>query len=181
MSTGPRRALPSDPRVRSALAWGVFAASVLAVVLWAVIVDRRHPAPAASAAITGPERARFGLSEARRREIFQSLVLGEPIDRAAAERESETAIWNRNHDSFFHQHEWRRVPQVCRQHGIPTWLGYLILDEGIRAHWPAPPGVTVYADDTPLVRKTRPLGQRRVLATGAKDVGSDADSTGARP
>jgi hypothetical protein len=173
MSAEPRRprALLADPRVRSALAWAVFAASVAAVLLWAVIVDRRHPAPTASAEITGPERTRFGLSEARRREIFQALVLGEPIDRGVAERESETAIWNRNHDSFFHQHEWRRVPQVCRQHGIPTWLGYLILDEGIRSHWPPPPGVTIYADDAPLAQKTRPLGQRRVLITGGSPGG----------
>lgn len=168
MSTEPRpaSALSSDGRVRAGLAWGVFVASVLSVLLWALIVDRKNPPPTASAAITGPERTRFGLSEARRREIFQALVLGEPIDRAVAERESETAIWNRNHDSFFHQHEWRRVPQVCRQHGIPTWLGYLILDEGIRSHWPAPPGVTVYADDAPLAPKTRPLSQRRILVTG---------------
>lgn len=172
MSAEPRPALSSDGRVRAGLAWGVFVASVLIVLLWALIVDRKNPPPAASAEITGPERTRFGLSEARRREIFQALVLGEPIDRAVAERESETAIWNRNHDSFFHQHEWRRVPQVCRQHGIPTWLGYLILDEGIRGHWPAPPGVTVYADDTPLVPKTRPLSQRRILVSGSSPGGS---------
>lgn len=168
MSAEPGRpALLGDGRVRAALAWGVFAASVGAVLIVAIVAHRRHPAPVASAEITGPERTRFGLSEARRREIFQALVLGEPIDRAVAERASETEIWNRNHDSFFHQHEWRRVPVVCRQHGIPTWLGYLILDEGIRSRWPPPPGVTIYADDTPLARTTRPLSQRRILGTGA--------------
>jgi hypothetical protein len=154
------------PRVLKRLAWGAFALQVAAVVLWAIVVDRHDPQRSVSAEITGPAHLRFGRTEAERRHMYQELVRGEPADRAGSLHEAETTIWNRNHDSFFHQLEWRRIPAVWARLGIPLWLGYLVMDEGMREHWPPPPGVTVYADDTPLALITRPLVQHQVIAVG---------------
>ncbi len=153
-------------RAFSAAAWGFFALQVLAVLAWAIVVDRQDPPRVVSAEVSGPDGRRFGLPEAERRRMYQQLVQGEPGDRAMSMRESETAIWNRNHDSYFHQKEWRRVQSVCQRLGIPVWLGYLIMDEGMRSHFSPPPGVTIYADDTPLAQTTLPLSAHRVIAGG---------------
>ena len=149
--------------------WTIFVALFVATTTLAIFVDHRAPAPLASAAITGPERSRFGLTELRRRALYQRLVAGEPADRAAAATRSENAIWNRNRDSYFHELEWRRIPGVCRRENLPVWIGYLILDEGIREHWPAGPRVTLYTDDAPLAPVTRPLSERRVLSTSGAE------------
>ena len=151
------------------LAWVAFLAQVTAVFIWAALVDRSDPPKTLSGESVGAEKSRFGLPETTRRQMYQALLRGEPADRAAALRDSETAIWNRNHDSYFHQLEWRRLRSVCAQLSIPFWVGYLILDEGMRNHWEVPPGVTIYPDDTPLVRLTRPLAQRRPIAVGVRD------------
>lgn len=148
------------------LAWMVFALEVTAALAWATVVHLRAPQPTADGAVHGEARVRFGKSEDERRRMYQELVRGEPADRAAAERQSETAVWNRNHDCYFHQYEWNRLAAVCARLGIPQWQGYLILDEGMREHWPPPAGVNVLADDAPLARTTRPLAARRVIASG---------------
>ncbi len=144
-------------------AWGLFALACALVLGRAVAVTHATPAPVADGAITGPQRMRFGKTEAERREIFRALVAGEPADRARALAESETAVWNRNHDDFFHQFEAGRVAGVAARARIPAWQAWLIFDEGLRAHWPPPAGVEVRADDAPLARTTRPLAQRPVL------------------
>ncbi len=148
------------------VAWSLFALEVAIVLSWAGALVIANPPQTASAEVTGPERSQFGLPEAKRQELFRDLVKGEPADRATAERESETAIWDRNHDSFYHQREWPRIVQTAHKHHIPTWEMAAILDEGLRAHWPPPPGVELRCDDAPLRSTTRPLSQRPLI-TGA--------------
>jgi len=131
-----------------------------------VHVDSSDPTKTVSGEYTQPGNKRLGFTEERRRQIFQQLVRGEPDERQLAERESETAIWDRNHDSFFHQKEWRRLPGVAAANGITVWMAYLILDEGFKNHWPPPPGVVVLADDAPLAQRTRPLAARTVIVRG---------------
>jgi len=147
-------------------AWVFFGAQIVGVIAWAIVVDRSAKAPVASGEITGPDRVRFGKTEAQRRQMYQELVRDEPARRARAERQSDTAIWDRNRDSYFHQEERGEIPAVCARLGIPPWQGYLIMDEGFHEHWPPPPGVEVRADDAPIVRLTRPLAQRHLIAAG---------------
>jgi hypothetical protein len=150
------------PPLARRVAWGLFAAQVLLVLGWAVHVDRASPPPVASGA-TSADGVRFGLPEARRRLIFQELLRGEPQDRLDAQKISELATWNRNHDDHFHEREWRRVGAVASANRIPFWQAYLIMDEGFRAHWPPPAGVEIRHDDAPLKRTTVPFHQRPLL------------------
>jgi hypothetical protein len=144
------------------LVWGLFALEVLGVLGWAVQVWLANPAPRDSAELSGGA-LRFGLDEEARRHIFQELVRGEPSDRLAAEARREDAIWDRNHDSYFHELEWHRIAGVAARQAIPLWQAAYILDEGIHEHWPPPPGVELRADDTPLAQRTQPLAKRAVI------------------
>ena len=137
-----------QPRVRR-VAWALFGLEVLLVLGWAVKVDCGAPPTTVSAA-TSPAGVRFKLTEAQRRRIYEEILKGEPADRVESTKISEAAVWNRNHDDRFHEYEWRRIAGAAARHGIPAWEAYLMLDEGMRAHWPPPPGVDVYLDEAPL-------------------------------
>jgi hypothetical protein len=151
---------------RDRILWVVFAAECLAVLVWAIVVHVKSPPLTASAALTSSDGVRFGKSEAERKQIFQSLTLGEPGERVQAATRPEGAIWNRNHDSYFHELERNRIPGVAARHHIPVWMAWWILDEGFHAHWPAAPGVTIYADDAPLAQRTRPFATRHKITEG---------------
>ena len=146
----------------SRLGWALFGLQITALLGYAARVDRKFPRIHASADTT-PDGTRFGKSETARRFVFKDLMRGEWENREAAEKMKEGVIWNRNHDSYFHQNEWGRVLWWSRHDGIPDWQGWLILDEGLRAHWPAPPGQLVVVDEAPLLPRTRPLGKRPIL------------------
>lgn len=144
------------------IAWVVFALEVAGVLAWAISVRASAHVEHVSGR-PAPDGTRFGLPESRRRAIFQDLVRGEPGDRRAAEGRSESEIWDRNHDSFFHEHEWHRVASVASANRLPLWKAWAILDEGIRQKWPPPPGVELRADDAPLAKRTRRLEDRPIL------------------
>jgi hypothetical protein len=145
------------------LGWLLFALQCLGVFVYAVVVDRRVRRQVVSGAIAA-DGTRFGLSEAERRKLFQELTRGEPADRRSSLEYKEGSVWNRNRDDLFHQAEWRRIAGAGRL--APEWMAYLILDEGIRNHWPAAPGVEVRADDAPLAPTTRPIAEHPVLTAG---------------
>jgi hypothetical protein len=153
-------------RYRAPLSWAPFAILVVGVFGYAIRVHRAAPFPAPVQGEPGPDGARFGLTEARRRAMFQELVRGEPADRAKAAREREGVIHVRNSDDFFHELEALRVQALARRHRLPLWQAYLILDEGLRAHWPPPPGVELRADDQPYRVFTRPFNQRPLIVAG---------------
>lgn len=145
------------------IAWAVFALEIVGVLAWARLVDTRSPELVVDAAV-GSDGKRFGKTESERQAIFRTLVAPEPQERAVAETQNEKAVWNRNHDDYFHQSEWRRVMGIAGGLQIPQWMAWAILDEGFRAHWTPPPGVTLYADDAPLARTTAPLEKHHVIA-----------------
>jgi hypothetical protein len=149
-------------KVRRAALGVLLLQTALLLILAKSFVTATEP-PAVSVVPEGPERILFGKTEQQRREMFWALVAGETGDRELAEAESETAIWNRNHDNYFHQRESWRILATSRRFGIPLWQMAFILDEGIRGHWPTPPGVVLRADDAPLRRTTLPLKERPVL------------------
>jgi hypothetical protein len=144
------------------LAWGIFALECAIFLGWATRAVLAEPQLTGDATIH-EGGTRFGKSEAERREIFKQLVAGEPIDRKHAASESETAVWNRNHDDFFHQYEWPRVASAANRARIQVWQAWLILDEGFRGHWAPPPGVEIRYDDAPLARTTAPLERRPIM------------------
>ena len=149
------------------LAWAQLALPVALVLGTATAIAVREPIAIVDGSIAhDAAHTRFGKSESQRRAMFKKLCDGEPRDRANVEREfTETQIWNRNHDSHFHQREWERLIPVGAGLGLHFYETYLILDEGIRAHWPPSPGIAVRADGPPLARTTVPLEQKRVITS----------------
>jgi hypothetical protein len=139
------------------IAWAAVFIQCVAIFIWAEVVNRREPEALASSAVTGPERIRFGKSEAERRALYAALVTGEPADRISVAHRDEKAVWNRNRDDYFHELERGRIARVAAKQNIPVWMAWWILDEGIHGHWPPPPGVSIYADDAPLSQATHPL------------------------
>jgi hypothetical protein len=148
------------------LAWTFFGLVLALVSVWAIRVHLASPAPPPVAGEPDSRGVWLGKTEAERRTIFQELARGEPGDRVAARRERENAVWDRNHDSYFHELEFRRFAGVSRRLRIPEWQAHLIFDEGLRAHWPPPPGVEIRADDAPLAQKTRPFAERPLITAG---------------
>ena len=142
------------------VAWGVFVVAVTAVLGYAGWLRLAAPIPRATIALAH-DGERFGLSEAERRRIFQSIVRGEPADRAAVATRQESA--NSNRDTAFHLLEARRIERVASELAIPLWQAAYILDEGIHSCWPPPPGVELRADDGPMAHPSTPLEARALL------------------
>jgi len=153
---------PPGRRQTARIAWAVFAVEVLALALWAARALRTEPAPQGDAT-TAKNGVRFGKTVGDRRRVFVELMRGEGENRERAERETDQHPWNRNRDDYFHQWEWSRILWVSAQQHVPEWQGWLILEEGLREHWPPPPGVAILADEAPLARATPPIGKRRVF------------------
>lgn len=160
----------AEPAPRASLArrfgWVLLAAQVTALVAYAGHLVRATPRPTGEAQVLG-DGTRFAMTEARRRDAFAAMMRGENDDRERAEKAKEGLIWNRNHDSYFHQYEWARILWTAARLRIPGWKGWLILDEGLRGHWTSAPGVPVLADEAPLSRTTRPLDKRPVMIPAA--------------
>ena len=153
---------PRSSTFAKRLGWALFAVQVLALFAIALWFDHKAPRPIGNADIA-PDGTRFGLSEAKRRDYFQQLLRGEKENRDQAEKMKEGLIWNRNHDSYFHQYEWGRILWWSHRLGIAEWQGWLILDEGLRNHWAPPPQTPVLIDEAPLAPTTRPLAKRPVM------------------
>jgi len=145
------------------VAWGLFALLVAGVLGYALKVHLASPFPKAVNGEPDASGRRFGMTEEERRRFFLEVTRGEPSDRQRATREREGVVWIRNHDDYFHELEAQRVAAHARRARIPMWQAHLIIDEGLRAHWPPAPGVELRADDAPMIRFTRPLKERPVI------------------
>lgn len=143
-------------------AWGVFATLVVGVLLTSARALSKEPLPDVPGTYD-TAGGRFGLSLEKRKEIYRAILKTEPSDRAAVANENEAAVWNRNRDDFFHQKEASRINGIAVAFHIPRYQAYLILDEGMRAHWDPPPGVEIRYDDAPLAKKTRPWNERPIF------------------
>lgn len=99
------------------------------------------------------EDYRFRLPERTRREIFGEIAVSEVADRQRAIEHDKWNghLWSREDDrGHFERVELRAV---AVRHKISLSQVYLILDEGIRNHWPGP-------DGNPLPATTPPLDPR---------------------
>src|SRR5262245_44168432 len=106
--SSPRGAQRMTNTLWARLGWILFAAQVSAVGAYTVHVYRKTPRATGNADIA-PDGKRFGITEEKRREYFAQMMRGEKENRESAEKMKEQLIWNRNHDSYFHQHEWGRI------------------------------------------------------------------------
>jgi len=100
------------------------------------------------------EDYRFRLPERTRREIFTEIATGEIAER---KRQVEVDkwhghLWSREDDrGHFERVEFRTL---AVKHKISLSQVYLILDEGIRNHWPGPDGQPLPATTPPLDLRT---------------------------
>ena len=94
---------------------------------------------------------RFGLDEHERRAIFGEVVSDEPRARKDG-HEHFADPWSAEDDRAAGERDKAR--EVAHAHAVNLTQVYLVLDEGIRAHWPGPDGKPIDATTVPL--KPRP-------------------------
>ncbi|MEO6420511.1 MAG: hypothetical protein ABIP39_13930 [Polyangiaceae bacterium] len=95
---------------------------------------------------------RFGVAEQTRREVFSEIAQKKPGARDhARERFPADQVWRREDDRSASERD--TVRNAASGHKLNVTQVYLILDEGIREHWPG-------VDGKPLTPKTIPLLQR---------------------
>jgi hypothetical protein len=94
------------------------------------------------------EDYRFRLPERTRREIFAEAAAAEAVERKRAIDQNtwKGHLWSREDDRG-HQ-ERMEMRRIAKEYSISLTQAYLVLDEGIRAHWPGPDGKPL-AGDTP--------------------------------
>jgi hypothetical protein len=97
---------------------------------------------------------RFGLPLALRRKIFDHLAAAEPQARAEGKKSFPGPDLAWSADDHRGAYERKEIPVVMAKFGVSMTQAYLVLDEGIREHWPGP-------DGQPLNPKTTPLHPRR--------------------
>ncbi len=89
-----------------------------------------------------------GKTLAQRRQVFRSMVAPWRQDEKTARRMFAGQPWSiGDHRANL---ERRHARQVARKYRIPLQVVYLILDEGIRNHWPGPDGHPLPAITPPL-------------------------------
>jgi len=142
------------PSTRVGWAVRVAVLSFAVIVLWkrigavaAPLLDAKPPPAIPSEEI---EDYRFRLPERVRREIFMEIAGPEAAERKRAIEHDKWKghLWSREDDrGHFERVELR---QVALRNKITLSQVYLILDEGIRDHWPGPDGEPLPATSPPL-------------------------------
>jgi hypothetical protein len=99
------------------------------------------------------EDYRFRLPERTRKEIFAEIAIAELAERKRAIDQNtwKGHLWSREDDRGHYERTEFRALAV--RHKISLTQVYLILDEGLREHWPGP-------DGNPLPATTPALDQR---------------------
>ncbi|HQY61169.1 MAG: hypothetical protein IPF92_14640 [Myxococcales bacterium] len=96
---------------------------------------------------------RFGLSLADRKAIFAEIAAAEPEQRSQAKAAFPGQEWSQeDHRCAF---ERDSVRSIAARRSLSLTQVYLVLDEGIRDHWPDPQG-------KPLTPTTVPVVPRRM-------------------
>lgn len=100
------------------------------------------------------EDYRFRLPERTRREIFTEIAAAESGDRKRAIEQDRWHghLWSREDDRGHLERTTFR--QLAGKHDISLTQVYLILDEGLRGHWPGPDGQPLPATTPPLDLRT---------------------------
>lgn len=113
------------------------------------ITGEKAPAPLLDREANG---VRFGVPEETRRAIFKEIAAAEPAARANGIAGFPGQPWSQeDHRCAF---ERDTIRGIAARGGLDITQVYLILDEGLRAHWPGP-------DSKPLTPRTTPLMPRR--------------------
>jgi hypothetical protein len=120
--------------------------------LFAPLFAEREPRPLPN---VEPPGIRFGLDEKARKEIFAELATAEAAERARAISQNtwNGHLWSREDDRGWHERVLARA--IAQRRGISLTQVFLVLDEGIRNHWPD-------KDGKPLAATTPPLDLRTV-------------------
>ena len=137
------------------VAWA--AASALSLVFAAVWVVRtarpitsEKPPPALID--REPNGNRFGLDEKTRKDIFKEIAIAEPGARQNGIAGFPGQPWSQeDHRCAF---ERDHIRSIATRRNLDITTVYLVLDEGLREHWPGP-------DGKPLTPRTTPLMPRR--------------------
>jgi hypothetical protein len=128
-----------------------------AVVLWKRVVASTAPMLDAKPLPFIPSEEiddyRFRLPERTRREIFMQIAEAELVERARAIEQNtwNGQLWSREDDRG--QYERMELRKLATRYKISLTQAYLVLDEGIRNHWPGP-------DGNPLPATTPALNMR---------------------
>lgn len=134
----------APPATRIAWAVRVCLVSFAAVVLWkridavtAPLLGAKPPPFIPSEEI---EDYRFRLPERTRREIFTEIAVAELAERKRAIEQNtwKGHLWSREDDRGHYERVHLR--QLAKKYNVSLMQLYLILDEGIRDHWPGPDG-----------------------------------------
>lgn len=140
---------------RSLAALGLQLAALIASGPWVhralvkPITRERRPA----ALVDGPGDARFGLPSKKRREIFASLAASEPSWRRKAVEGYPGLPWSQ--EDLRAAFERDAVRAIAERNAMSPTQAYLVLDEGIRAHWLGWDGKPLAAQVTPLDPRKR--------------------------
>ncbi len=127
---------------------------VALVVLWQRIrvvtgplLTAQAPAPIPTEEI---DDYRFRLPERVRREMFSEIAAAELVERARAIRENtwNGHVWSREDDRGYF--ERIAVRSAAAKYRVSLSQVYLVLDEGLRNHWPGPDGKPLPATTPPL-------------------------------
>ncbi len=143
-------------RPASRVAWAVRVAvlSFGVVILYkrlgtttAPLLDAKPPNPIPSEEI---EDYRFRLPERIRREIYMEIAEAELAERKREVQHDKWRghLWSREDDRGHFERMHFRALAV--EHKISLTQVYLILDEGLRNHWPGPDGAVLPATSPPL-------------------------------
>lgn len=134
----------APPATRIAWAVRVCVLSFALVVLWKRIDVVTTPLLGAKPPPFIPseeiEDYRFRLPERTRREIFTEIAVAEVAERKRAIEQNtwKGHLWSREDDRG--HYERVQLRQLAKKYNVSLTQLYLILDEGIRAHWPGPDG-----------------------------------------
>ena len=147
------RRASTRPALLRAVAAQLLAALAAIVALraatWPVL---RAPGPSDLPA-DGTNGVRFELPEAARREIFREIASSEPNARLRAAQAFPGDLWStEDHRASF---ERDLVRAIAQRRTLSLSQVYLILDEGIREHWPGSDGKPLSAQSYPLSPRKR--------------------------
>lgn len=142
------------PKTKAGWAIRIVATFIAIVFCWRRVVLATHilvsthaPPPIPTEEI---DDYKFRLPEHTRKEIFEDLATAELAerDRAAKANTWNGHLWSREDDRGHYERVAARAAAV--KFKISLAQVYLVLDEGIREHWPAPNGQPLPATTPPL-------------------------------
>lgn len=113
----------------------------------APLVKAHRPSPINTEDIDG---YRFRISDETRHAIFDEVAAAEIAERERAIKANTWSghAWSREDDRGYY--ERIAVRAAASKHKVSISQVYLVLDEGIREHWPAPDGKPLPATTPPL-------------------------------